>query len=268
MDLTADGKPRRRRPGQRRPGLRRRLGPGNRLARRPQGHHPVDPVQPRRQAAGGGQLPVRHALERPDRRPGQDLHRPRRPGQGAGRRRRRQDGLLGGPGQDDPRLGRRRGQADPPVRPARAPVLALAVSPDGKTPRRRWPGQPRPRPERRRRQGDRRSEGTRRAGPRTSPSSRRHGAWSPSRPTATGRIWTSPGVGPTTKPAEPIVLNGHNGAGPRRRRHTRRPDDRRPGARTRRPALARGRRHGRRARSTGITAPVLALAVSPGATRC
>ena len=39
---------RRLRPGERRAGLRRRLGPGDRLARRPQGPDPVGPVQPRR----------------------------------------------------------------------------------------------------------------------------------------------------------------------------------------------------------------------------
>ncbi len=146
-------RPRRRRPGQRRPGLRRRLGPRDRLARRPQGHHPVAPLQPRRQAARGRQLPDRHALERPDRRPGQDLHRPRRPGQGAGRLRRRPDVPLGGPRQDDPGLGPRRGQADPAVgdRPrAGAGAGPVARRQDA---RRRGSGQRRPPARRRRRQG-------------------------------------------------------------------------------------------------------------------
>ena len=43
-----------RRPSQCRAGLRRRLRTGDHLARRSQGHHPIAPVQPRRQASGRG----------------------------------------------------------------------------------------------------------------------------------------------------------------------------------------------------------------------
>ena len=133
VDMTADGAPRRRRPGQRRPGLRRRLGPGDRLARRPQGHHPVGPVQPRRQAAGRRELPDRHPLERPDRRP-----RRRRSPATATRSRRvavAADGKTVVSGGLDKTI-RVLGPAD--GKPLRQfdrppPVLALAVSPDGKT---------------------------------------------------------------------------------------------------------------------------------------
>ena len=125
---------RRRRAGERRPGLRRRLGPGDRHPRRPQGHHPVAPVQPRRQPAGGRQLPDRHPLERPDRRPAK-TPRPATPtGPGDRRLGRRQTGDLGRPGQDGPVLGPGRRQAD--CDQSNQPALrctALALSPDGKT---------------------------------------------------------------------------------------------------------------------------------------
>ena len=68
------------RPGQRRAGLRRRLGPGDRLAGRPQRPDPVRAIQPRRDAPGSGQLPDRHALDGPDGKSGEEPGGPRRSG--------------------------------------------------------------------------------------------------------------------------------------------------------------------------------------------